>query len=163
VKVCVNGTDFSRIAVRIPGWCENFTASQPYTFEKGYAVFENCSEITISFDMKVQLYEANTAVQNNAGCAAVMRGPIVYCVEAVDNGKHLRSLRLDPYAVFEVSDSDLYKVPVLKTQGLRKAAQDGLYSRYSGKYEKTEITLIPYFAFANRGASEMLVWIPVRI
>lgn len=162
VTINVSGSDFARIAVRIPGWCDQFTVSQPYTMEKGYAVFENCSEINISFHMNVQLYEANTAVQNNAGCVAVMRGPVVYCVEEVDNGKHLRSLRIDPDSGFHAAFSDLYQVPVLKTQGLRKTAQDGLYSHYSGKYEKTEITLIPYFAFANRGVSEMLVWIPVR-
>lgn len=161
VKISVNGNDFSRIAVRIPGWCEHFTADQPYTMEKGYAVFSGCGEITISFDMDVQLYESNAAVQNNAGCVAVMRGPVVYCVEEVDNGKHLRSLRLDPEAAFETADSADYLVPVLKTSGYRKPEANGLYHRYASGLEKTEITLIPYFAFANRGVSEMLVWVPV--
>lgn len=162
VKIVTEGPGFSRIAVRIPGWCEQFTANQPYTMEKGYAVFTGCNEITLSFEMEVQLYEAHTAVQNNAGCVAVMRGPVVYCAEAVDNGLHLRSLRLDPTAEFEITENALYQVPLLKTRGFRKKEQTGLYRRYSSDFEETEITLIPYFAFANRGASEMLVWIPVR-
>ncbi len=188
VQITVDGNDFDRIAVRVPGWCETFKADQPYirstsvpdasfagnnnrkhrnspsdaAIAGGYLIFENCSEVTITFDMPVQLYESNAAVQNNAGCVAVMRGPVVYCAEEVDNGKHLRSLRLDPSADFELLPGEEYHVPILKTTGLRKKEQSGLYHRYSAALEQTEITLIPYFAFANRGVSEMLVWIPVK-
>lgn len=158
LKITVEGTDFAQIAVRIPGWCTGFTADKPYTLENGYAYFAAEGEINLNFDMKVQLYEANAAVQNNAGCVAVARGPVVYCLEEADNGKHLRSLGISSQAAFSLEENDGYKVPVLLTQGLRKKEQEGLYRVYSRECEQVTLRFIPYFAFANRGVSEMLVW-----
>ena len=158
LKITVVGTDFSRIAVRIPGWCTSFTADQPYTMAGGYAYFAAGAEINITFDMPVQLYEANAAVQNNAGRVAVTRGPVVYCMEEVDNGKHLRSLKLSSKPTFTLVESEEYKVPVLQTVGYRKKENAALYQQYSSEYQETTLQFIPYFAFANRGISEMLVW-----
>lgn len=162
IRLRVDG-NVPRIALRIPGWCDRFTLSEPYTQSGGY-VYANVpesGEITLSLDMPVQLMESNAAVQNNAGRVAVMRGPIVYCMEGVDNGDHLRSLSLVAGRPFEVVSSDTFRVPVLKTRGVRKAGSDALYARFSPRYDETDITLIPYFAFANRGVSEMAVFIHI--
>lgn len=158
LKITVEGTDFTQIAVRIPGWCTGFTADQPYTMMDGYAYFAAGAEINIVFNMPVQLYEANAAVQNNAGRVAVARGPVVYCMEEVDNGKHLRSLKLNSKPVFTFVESPEYQVPVLETVGYRKKENTALYQLYSSEYEETTLRFIPYFAFANRGISEMLIW-----
>ena len=161
VTIRIAGDDFKQIAVRIPGWCTGFTTSQPYQLERGYAYFDAAAEIRLVFDMPVQLYEANNAVQNNAGCAAVTRGPIVYCLEGVDNGAHLRSIRISSQASFTPEDTPEYGVPALLCEGLRKKEHDGLYRPYSADREKVPLRFIPYFAFANRGATEMLVWVSV--
>ena len=161
VKISVTQGSFAQIAVRIPGWCPSFTASRPYVLKNGYAYFTGTEDITITFAMEVTLYEANAHVQNNSGRVAVMRGPVVYCLEEVGNGKHLRSLRLNSKASFTVQESDDYQVPVLLTEGLRKKEQDSLYPVYNDQYEAVPLRFIPYFAFANRGVSEMLVWVPV--
>lgn len=163
VKITVSGDSFAKIAVRIPGWCSSFTASAAYTLKNGYAFFAATDEITISFQMDVVLYEANSHVQNNAGRVAVARGPVIYCLEEVDNGKHLRSLLLNSKAQFTVEDNAEYHVPVLLTQGMRKKETNNLYQVLSSQYETVSLRFIPYFAFANRGVSEMLVWIPVTI
>lgn len=150
-----------QIAIRIPGWCRSFTASAPYTMKNGYARFE-ASEVTVNFDMPVTLVEADTRVQNNAGRVAVTRGPVVYCLEAVDNGKQLRSVRIDHTAQFAVEGSDTFGLPVLTVTGEKKKQGQGLYQIYCPDYEEKKLTFIPYFAFANRGISEMLVWVAVK-
>ena len=149
-----------RLAIRIPGWCRSFTASAPYKMQNGYAFFDK-DEVTVNFAMPVTLVEADLRVQNNAGRVAVTRGPVVYCLEAVDNGPPLRSVRLDPAAVFAVEESQ-FGLPVLTVTGERKKAGEGLYRPYCAAYQPAKLKLIPYFAFANRGISEMLVWIAVK-
>ena len=86
---------FMRIQIFAEQPYQSFTADAAYTLEKGYAYFQAASEINSCFDMPVQLYEANPAVQNVAGCVAVARGPVIYCLEEVDNGKNLHSLNLN--------------------------------------------------------------------
>lgn len=150
-----------RIAVRIPGWCRSFTASAPYTMKNGYAHFET-AEVTVNFDMPVTLVEADARVQNNAGRVAVTRGPVVYCLEEPDNGKLLRSVRIDHAAQFAVEDHALFGLPTLTVVGEKKKQSQGLYQIYCPDYEEKKLTFIPYFAFANRGVSEMLVWVAVK-
>ena len=150
-----------RIAVRIPGWCQSFTASKPYEMKNGYAHFAH-GEVTVTFDMPVTLVEADTRVQNNAGRVAVTRGPVVYCLEAVDNGTQLRSVRIDPAAEFTAGECSTYGLPVLTVKGEKKKQGQGLYQVYAPDYEEKDLTFIPYYAFANRGVSEMLVWVAVK-
>lgn len=163
VRIAIQGKA-KQIAVRIPGWCDSFTLSEKYTIKKGYAYMlipEN-REISIRFEMPVQLMESNGAVQDNAGRAAVMRGPVVYCLESIDNGNQLRSLALKAGNTFEEEYSQEYGVPLLKTKGLRKIGSDSLYAKWNNRYEETPIKLIPYYARANRGITEMIVWITVK-
>ena len=150
-----------RIAVRIPGWCRSFTASAPYEMRSGYAHFAT-DEVTVKFDMPVTLVEADLRVQNNAGRVAVTRGPVVYCLEAVDNGKGLRSVRIDHAATFEVGECDRFGLPMLTVMGEKKKQGQGLYQVYCPDYEEKKLTFIPYYGFANRGISEMLVWVAVK-
>jgi len=163
IRINLSG-GFKRIAVRIPGWCENFCISGPYTFIDGYAYIEvpQTGSIMLSLDMSPQLIESNPKVQENAGRVAVMRGPIVYCAEGIDNGRLLRSLLLIPGNAFEEAKSDLFQVPVLTTIGLRKEGGEQLYRAYKNDYVETRIKLIPYFGHANRGVSEMVVWLGVQ-
>ena len=158
VKICAEG---KRIAVRIPGWCRSFTASAPYELQHGYAYFA-CGEVTVKFDMLVTLVESDLRVQNNAGRVAVTRGPVVYCLEAVDNGAGLRSVRIDHTAAFEVGECDRFGLPTLTVLGEKKKQGQGLYQVYCPDYEEKKLTFIPYYAFANRGVSELLVWVAVK-
>lgn len=162
VSIAINGTDansgMKRVAVRIPGWCNSFSANASYELQNGYAYFEISEEIQIRFDITPQFYEADERVQNNAGCVALMRGPVVYCLEAVDNGTCLKSLKINADAVIKEVEDDTYYVPILITEGLRKVKDKGLYPAFQNKYEPAKLTFIPYFAFANRGASEMTIW-----
>lgn len=152
----------SRIALRIPGWCQNFRTNLPYTMENGYAIFENAGEICLELDMPVVLYEANTLVQENACRVAVTRGPVVYCLEEADNGKQLRSLILDAKAEFELEDDPTLGAPALRTAGLRRRWTEGLYRILQADAETVQIRFVPYYAFGNRGLGEMLTWVSVK-
>ena len=153
-------SDKKYIAVRIPFWCENFKINHSYTTKNGYAIIElgGNTEIDLDFDMPVRLMCANRRVHSDAGRVAVMRGPVVYCAEGVDNGKDISSVAIDINSKFEISDSE-FLLPVLKTAGYRPPESESLYSDASDNYEKIPLTLIPFYAFANRGATEMTVWL----
>ena len=97
----------------------------------------------------------------NAGKAAVSAGPVVYCVEGVDNGD-LRGLFINSNTHFTVEYSNCYKTNIIKADAVRYKDNGSLYSSKKYSKETTEITLIPYFAFANRGESDMKVWINVE-
>ncbi|MBQ8611313.1 MAG: glycoside hydrolase family 127 protein [Oscillospiraceae bacterium] len=166
VKIRVFGA--KKLALRIPGWCESFTLSVPYTMYRGYAVADvtDGAEIELLLAMPVVTMAAHTRVHADAGRIAVMRGPVVYCMEGVDNGKELFSLKLAADAVFEEEDSSVCfaenapLLPVLKTTVTRRSAPDALYSPARAVVsEDVPARFIPYFAFANRGETEMQVWV----
>ena len=128
--------------------------------EKGYAVIEDPDEVALSFDMTPVLYGANPEAFECAGRGAVMRGPVVYAYEAVDNGgyapERYRILReLDP----NVGDTSFCGIPTLTVAGAFAPDSAELYSPASEPdLQPARIKLIPYFAFANRGPSDMSVW-----
>ena len=130
-------SDKKYIAVRIPFWCENFKINHSYTTKNGYAIIElgGNTEIDLDFDMPVRLMCANRRVHSDAGRVAVMRGPVVYCAEGVDNGKDISSVAIDINSKFEISDSE-FLLPVLKTAGYRPPESESLYSDASDNYEK---------------------------
>lgn len=153
-------SDKKKIAFRIPGWCKAFTVNRNYVIKNGYAyvVLNGEDEIELEFDMPVRIIAANRRVHENAGRVAIMRGPVVYCAESVDNGADLKSVSIDINAEFEVNDSVLL-LPVLKTKAYRPKENENLYYEAGYDYEEIPLTLIPYYAFANRGESEMQVWL----
>lgn len=148
------------LALRIPAWCETFHIDREYERKDGYAYIEltGADEIEVELDMPVRLVSANRRVHENAGRVAVMRGPVVYCAEGVDNGPDVRSIALDRSGRFELADSD-FLLPALRTVGYRPREMEQLYGTDSDAYEEIPLTLIPYYAFANRGTTEMAVWI----
>ncbi len=163
VKLSVSGA--KRVALRIPAWCDSFTLNKPYEMQNGYAVVENdgLEEIILGLDVSPRLVFADPRVLRDVGCACVMRGPVVYCAEGVDNGKYLHSFLLPTAPVFEECDG-AFGLPSLKIPCQRRVAfADGeLYRNRPPVLEDATLTLIPYNAFANRGESDMLVWLHVK-
>ena len=159
IKLTVNG--YRTVALRIPGWCRKFTISAPYTMENGYAyvTVPTDGEIRLSLDMPVEFMEADAYVPEIANKLALMRGPVVYCLEGVDNGNQLRNVLVDPNQPVTLEGSEAFGVPILKTRGLYKVPGAGLYRRFDALRQEKELTFIPYYAFANRGESEMYVWL----
>ncbi len=147
-----------RLAVRVPDFCEDIET------EDGYVYFdvEDGMETEIDLTMPVYFVESNPLVYENCGRYAVMRGPVVYCLEEKDNGKVLRDVVLDSSSEIEETQSDLTDVPVVKMKAYRRKAQNKLYYKKTDDMDEFTATLIPYYAFANRGENEMLVWMQVK-
>ena len=147
------------LAVRIPDWCVEYTGET----ENGFARFAVTDGQTVELElpMEVHFVEANPLVRDLAGSCAVMRGPLVYCLEGADNGS-LRGVELVSGGAVTVEDAPEYHAPVLKLEALRRPKMRSLYQLRSLERETFTARLIPYFAFANRGPSDMMVWLPVR-
>jgi uncharacterized protein len=113
-------------------------------------------------------------VVDDAGRVAVQRGPIIYCLEGLDQptGIVLSDVALElsrrPEADFhaELKKDLLDGVVVLHHEGVvfERESANVLYPRFSGespKTDKIDLTFIPYYAWSNREATGMQVWTPV--
>ncbi len=158
ISLAVKGV--SALRLRVPEWCRSFTVSEDYALESGYIVIQAPPEkVTVEFAMEPALYRADPRFFHYTGKAAVQLGPIVYCAEGVDNPE-LHSLLLDKHTVFWKEYSEEYGCWVLTADGLRPAAADAPYLPLTTEGTPVKIRLIPYFAFANRGKTDMAVWLP---
>ncbi|NQU44690.1 glycoside hydrolase family 127 protein [bacterium] len=161
------------LVLRIPGWCRRVEAKingerTKLVIRKGYATIRRKwspgDEITLSLDMPVERIEAHPKVRQDAGRIALQRGPVVYCLEEVDNGSDLNDIRLPRDAQLRVQwDQGLFGgTPVIWGKGERRDSRkwDGqLYSSKPSRIRPCRIQAIPYYLWANRGLGEMLVWI----
>ncbi len=163
------------LALRIPGWCRSYraTVNSEAINEKpkeGYLYltrsWQTGDTLSLSLDMPVECIQANPAVREDIGKRAVMRGPLVYCLEQADNGPGLHRLRLgsDPQFTARFEEETLGGVTVLCCEG-KKLSDAGweegeLYRpQEAEKYESFPLRFIPYYAWANRGVGEMSVWV----
>ena len=157
VKISASGTKY--IALRIPSWCEDFSINKTYTVKNGYAIIEaEGNDIEIDFAMPVETLRANRRVHGCAGRVAVMRGPVVYCAEGVDNCADIANVYIDTKGSFELSRAK-FLLPNIQTTGYIKPETKKLYAKADAEYKEIPLTLVPYYAFANRGTSEMYVWL----
>lgn len=152
-------TDKHNIAFRVPAWCKNFKVNKDYYISNGYAYIkaEGEGNFDIVFDMPVQIVMSDPRVHENAGKVAVMRGPLVYCAEGIDNDVDLKNVYIPIDAQFETYEGE-FPIPSLKTTAYRLAETDALYRTADSYFTETELKLNPYYTFANRGESQMLVW-----
>ena len=158
VKLRAEGV--KRIAVRIPEWADSFKLNKPYELSRGYAYISDCDgEITLELDMKPRAVFADARIKCDAGRVAVMRGPIVYCAEGVDNGEFLHSYVLPESITATESLDGSLGLCTLEVECQRREGYDGgLYSNRPPRLTPAKLKLIPYNCFANRGESDMLVW-----
>ena len=107
--------------------------------------------------MPIICVKSNKRVHENAGRIAIMRGPVLYCAEGVDNGEDLAGIAVSISSEFKLEDSD-FILPSLSVCAYREKDSDMLYSKAGDDYEKFTLRLIPYYAFANRGETDLAVW-----
>lgn len=154
------------VSFRIPDWCQAYTLShngRPVEAKlvNGYVTIPmaNNDRVSIHFEMPVTFVEANPAIRANAGKCAVMRGPVVYCAEQVDN----ENLRLYDFRASEeganTEESAQFYFPTITLKGETREEGKSLYAAERFRRRLSELKMIPYHAFANRGASNMTVWL----
>ena len=105
---------------------------------------------------------ANPLVRDAAGQAAIARGPIVYCIEGVDNGRDLSCLRLprdSDIRALDYNTSLLGGVTALEAAAIRQQPTRALYQSEPPKETPVTLRAIPYYAWSNRGENEMRVFI----
>ncbi len=164
-----NGSIYAKkdisVALRIPDWAGEYTVNADNrTVKKGYIYFDMTagSKIDFSFDMPVRVIRASSKVRETAGQAAVMRGPLVYCLEEADNGKSLHSLILcgSPKPALSQQDICGHRVTAVTVSGKKELSySDSLYFAATPDYEPCPLHFVPYYAWANRGENEMRVWV----
>jgi len=150
------------LAVRIPAWCKSFAFrhnGKPVTLPcvKGYASIPMRDGDVLELDLAMlprRIY-ANPNIRANRGKVALTYGPFVFCMEGVDNGERLGEVRLTDGDV-QVGFDPTLGLPVLFCPAVRETATE----LYTDTLTQTPFTakLIPSFAFANRGESDMRIW-----
>lgn len=171
VRYTVQGS--GRLALRIPAWSEetrlkvNGQAQEVTALVRdGYAYLEGLKEgdtVALSLDMTPRKVYASTRVAADTGCAAVQRGPLVYCAEGADNGGDVLSLQLAQEGSLRSEELDnglLGGVVPVTADGYRIKTGDALYTTKKPVRERVSIRLIPYYAWGNRGLHQMRVWLP---
>ena len=168
IKVKVQGVkEKIKLHFRIPSYSENFQLycngeEQELKVNNGYAYVEICenSRIDIQFDMPVAFLHANYKVSADVGKVAIKRGPIVYCLEEIDNGPDLQCIYLSSKEAHVRKSRSFPECFEIELQGRRLISKsEGLYSSDGLSYSDVNIQAIPYAYWNNRREGEMLVWI----
>lgn len=168
------------IKLRVPDWCtegakitvngeEQNIEAKAGTYATVNRTWKKGDVVSINMPMRTRIVEANPLVEESRGQVAVQRGPIVYCLESNDLG----GLSIDDIAI----PLDAKFTPVDMTiDGSRIKALEGevinrseaswkgqLYREATAKKQMVKVRLIPYYAWGNRGKSEMTVWMPAGL
>ncbi|MBR6320093.1 MAG: glycoside hydrolase family 127 protein [Prevotella sp.] len=165
------------IALRCPDWAAkaSYTVNgmeQPVNQDQGYAVVERewkqGDVITFDLPMETRIVEANPLVEESRGQVAVMRGPILYCLESTDlnGGTDIDNVVIPVAAQFRpvwvtIGGS---RMMALETEACVRSEAEWtgtLYRPAASAKTRQTVRLIPYYAWGNRGKSEMTVWMPV--
>jgi DUF1680 family protein len=174
VLVTVSGR--GELAVRVPDWAAGATVtvtgarvlSEATPGEYLRVACEDGGTVRLALPMTPRLVRADERVDAVRGCVAVLRGPVVYCVEQADlpEGVLVEQLRLDPAtAITEERAADDVTPVRLRLSGVVRPPGGALYepaSRGGDADDPVSVTAIPYHAWANRGPGAMRVWLPLR-
>lgn len=160
------------LAVHIPSYVKDAVVtlngegiSVSEHMEKGYLylkrVWGRKDKLEIRFEMPVRKIYASPKVKEDAGCVALMRGPVVYCFEGTDNGELLQSIRIPKELSAKpvvCTEGKLAGKILLKMNGIRMVGGEALYSEEPPKKEEVTLTAVPYYTWGNRGLNQMRVW-----
>ena len=157
------GEGKGKMRIRVPGWCESFFVKVDGKkvegiLEKGYLLLEEDFSrkriIELELDMPIKKVYANEKVKSLAGKTAVMRGPVVYCLEQADNGE------LFNLFFKENGKMEMEKTGIVLAEGYRMTGQrSGLYTYQKPGYREENIKLLPYCRWNNRGTGQMRVFL----
>ncbi len=164
-----------RLALRIPGWCANptlrvngETVPVEGKLSQGYVQFSrewrSGDEVELDLPMTVQRVSAHPNVRADRGQVALQRGPLIYCLEQVDQGESLADLYIPAEAVFSAERAPDLLGGVVRLQGEARVAppvkwQRTLYQAAASP-RTVSVSAVPYYAWDNRQPGPMKVWLP---
>lgn len=182
IRITIEDAPASQLSIflRIPGWANsagvtvngtligrNLKAGKYFQIKRTWSANDL---IELVLPMPVQLIEANPLAEEIRNQVAIKRGPIVYCLESIDlpDGVNI----MDVTIPLEIKLRNHFEkellggVTVLEGKACFLAGSDWgqtLYRQIERQEQKAvDIRLIPYYAWGNRGKSEMTVWMPLR-
>lgn len=124
--------------------------------------------IELDIPMQVRLIESNPLVEETRNQVAVMRGPLVYCLESQDlpEGVKIEDIIIPSNADFKPVNTVIEGSPLVMLEGnvlvnKRKDWSNTLYREINNSVSTVKIKLVPYYAWNNRGHGEMSVWLPL--
>ena len=164
MNITIKDCGYKRIFIRKPAWCDSFIIDAEYTENGGYIIIDACENMAIDLDFNMHVYfvEANPAVRENNGKVALFYGPTLYCLEKIDNDYDLGAVSVsieDAVASAQPVSSPDYVMKNIDLEGMVDESFTGLYRKSQIKTEKTVLHFRPYWTFANRGKTDMKVWI----
>ncbi len=159
------------LAVRMPSWSKTFSAElggkkADFSEKNGYAFFYGLRDgdvLEIGLDGTPRFVYPSPKIPETTGCAAIRRGPLIYCFEGVDNGGDILSLSISDNGGIECSEfkpSLLGGTVTLTLDGTRTEASDCLYSTDKPREKPCKLKAVPYYVWGNRGENQMRVWLP---
>ena len=165
------------LSLRKPGWCDawslylNGFAYDTYSLEKGYILMERIwtdgDVVQLRFKMAGKCIGSDSRIQDYCGKVALMRGPLVYCLEEIDNGPNLQELVIDSQSDFILDEKMLQQmrsVHMLLDGYREKIRTNRLYEPLKEhEIDTVQLRAIPYFQWGNRAKDEeMRVWVRIK-
>lgn len=164
--------------LRIPAWCDRATVKvngevvdvpvKANTYATLNRVWKKGDVVELDMEMRVKLMESNPLVEETRNQVVVKRGPLVYCLEGMDvaDGRRIDDVLIPSTIQFIPTEITIDGSKMIALDGearlMDEASWDNVLYREVGKADRTvKIRLIPYFAWGNRGKSEMTVWMPL--
>jgi len=169
VQIKIDSSAEFTLHLRLPSWSQNpqielngeavvqngilhasdiaryYLAPQQSSFLSISRTWHPGDEISLTFDMPIQLRRAHPKVKGHEGEVAVSRGPLVYCLESSDNPDvDIFNIKIDPTSLQPVFDDFLL---------------GGITKIQARSTDEHPLILVPYHLWANRGASTMTVWV----
>ena len=160
-----------KLAVRVPAYAKNYKVlldgkDAEVSVEKGYAyvIINSACELEVQFEAPAKFVRANPNVRADCGKVALVKGPLVYCLEEIDNGKNLSKLYINTRQEIKEVQADTFGgIVELQCQGMRMSEDEWdeteLYAEHTLKLEEANLRAIPYAYWNNRGIGEMSVWV----
>lgn len=168
------------IKLRVPDWCtegakitvngeEQNIEAKAGTYATVNRTWKKGDVVSINMPMRTRIVEANPLVEESRGQVAVQRGPIVYCLESNDlGGLSIDDIAIPLDAKFTLVDMtiDGSRIKALEGEVINRSEaswKGQLYREATAKKQMVKVRLIPYYAWGNRGKSEMTVWMPAGL
>jgi len=175
VQECKDGP--FEMLLRIPEWAEGTriilngkTASveaEPGSYARIKRHWKTSDVIALDIPMDIKLIEGHPRIEEVRNQVAIKRGPVVYCVESPDLPKNtdILDVYLPAKSGLEAKYQPDFLGGLTTISGkvlLRKDNKEGMYRTLEKPdWKEVETQFVPYFAWSNRGVSEMTVWMPI--
>jgi DUF1680 family protein len=165
--------------LRIPGWSTGYTmldinnnSQGGLLMKKGYCIYGQSwkagDKIQLTLSMPVELIESNPLIEETRNQVAVKKGPVVYCLESADLPADKKvsdvmipvGIKLEPITM-KIDNGNIMALTGEAKVLMSNKWNNTLYREVNTKTQTVSIKLIPYYAWANRGRTDMTVWLPV--